>query len=150
MSHLGLTFNWGALLGYSAVKGYCDWSVCLPLYVACVSWTLLYDTIYAYQDCKDDHALGLKSTALTFGSHPKPWLGLFSAAMISSLALVGINSSMTLPYYGGLCAVFAHLMWQIARLDINNPIRCMKLFRSNNNIGVILLLSIIGTTLTKI
>jgi 4-hydroxybenzoate polyprenyltransferase len=46
---LGMTFNWGALLGYSAVKGYCDWSVCLPLYVAGVSWTIIYDTIYAHQ-----------------------------------------------------------------------------------------------------
>ena len=45
----GLTFNWGALLGYSAVRGYCDWSICVPLYLACISWTLFYDTIYAYQ-----------------------------------------------------------------------------------------------------
>ncbi|RXG62123.1 4-hydroxybenzoate polyprenyltransferase, mitochondrial [Armadillidium vulgare] len=61
---LGFTFNWGALLGWSAVQGSCDWSVVLPLYIAGISWTLIYDTIYAHQDKKDDALIGIKSTAL--------------------------------------------------------------------------------------
>ena len=49
MFYVGMAFNWGALLGYSAVQGSCDWSVCLPLYFAGINWTLIYDTIYAHQ-----------------------------------------------------------------------------------------------------
>ena len=66
---LGLTFNWGALLGWAAVRGACDWTVVLPLYFGGVAWTLVYDTIYAHQDKKDDVLAGIKSTALTFGKH---------------------------------------------------------------------------------
>ena len=65
---LGLTFNWGALLGYSAATGgTVDYGVCLPLYGGCVAWTLLYDTLYAHQDKKDDSKLKLRSSALTLG-----------------------------------------------------------------------------------
>jgi len=110
---LGMTFNWGALLGYAAVQGSCDWSVCLPLYLAGINWTLIYDTIYAHQDKTDDVLIGVKSTALLFGDQTKTWLTGFSAVMLSNLGLVGINSGQTWPYYAGLGAVAAHLTWQV-------------------------------------
>ncbi|KYO42726.1 4-hydroxybenzoate polyprenyltransferase, mitochondrial [Alligator mississippiensis] len=79
---LGLTFNWGALLGWSAIKGSCDWSVCLPLYFSGVMWTLIYDTIYAHQDKRDDVVIGVKSTALRFKEDTKQWLSGFGGIML--------------------------------------------------------------------
>ncbi|KAL1427484.1 hypothetical protein MTO96_017198 [Rhipicephalus appendiculatus] len=84
---LGLTINWGALMGWAAVKGSCDWSAVLPLYVAAMSWTLIYDTIYAHQDKHDDAVIGMKSTALKFGDKTKRYLWMFSASMIHTLNL---------------------------------------------------------------
>eukprot|EP00124_Ichthyophonus_hoferi_P004619 Ihof_evm2s531 gene=Ihof_evmTU2s531 len=89
---LGLTFNWGALLGWAAVQGSCDWSVVLPLYLAGVNWTLVYDTIYAHQDKKDDVMVGVKSTALRFGDNSKIWLTGFGTSSIGLLALAGQNA----------------------------------------------------------
>nr|XP_025145577.1 4-hydroxybenzoate polyprenyltransferase, mitochondrial isoform X1 [Bubalus bubalis] len=109
---LGLTFNWGALLGWSAVKGSCDPSVCLPLYFSGIMWTLIYDTVYAHQDKKDDALIGLKSTALLFREDTQKWLSGFSVAMLGALSLVGVNSGQTVPYYTALAAVGAHLAHQ--------------------------------------
>jgi 4-hydroxybenzoate polyprenyltransferase len=71
---LGLTINWGALMGWSAVQGACSWPVVLPLYLSCISWTLLYDTIYAHMDKKDDEKAGIRSTARLFAARTKPIL----------------------------------------------------------------------------
>lgn len=146
---LGLTFNWGALLGWSAVTGSCDWSVCLPLYFSGVMWTLIYDTIYAHQDKEDDLKVGVKSTALRFGQHTKEWLSGFSVAMLSGLALAGANAYQTLPYYCTLSAVAVHLAHQIYNVDTNRPEDCWKKFASNRNLGLLLLLGIVTGNLWK-
>ena len=143
---LGLTFNWGAFLGWSAVHGSCDWSVCLPLYVAGVSWTLIYDTIYAHQDKYDDVMVGVKSTALKFGNNTKYWLSGFTTTMLSSLMVSGIMCNQAVPFYISICAVGGHLAHQISTLDIDNRDDCAKKFVSNRRVGLILFLgSIIGT-----
>ena len=85
---LGLTFNWGALLGYAAVHGYLDWHI-LPLYAHGVCWTLVYDTIYAHQDKEDDIVVGIKSTALLFGDRTKAILAAFATSSIGFLTLTG-------------------------------------------------------------
>ncbi|XP_030000465.1 4-hydroxybenzoate polyprenyltransferase, mitochondrial [Sphaeramia orbicularis] len=146
---LGLTFNWGALLGWSAVKGSCDWSVCLPLYFAGVMWTLIYDTIYAHQDKEDDIKVGVKSTALRFQEDTKPWLSGFTVAMMSGLILAGVNSGQTAPYYSVLSVVALHLAHQIYTLDINKPEDCWKKFVSNRNLGLLLFLGIVTGNLWK-
>ncbi|MBN3303658.1 COQ2 protein, partial [Amia calva] len=146
---LGLTFNWGALLGWAAVKGSCDWSVCLPLYFSGVMWTLIYDTIYAHQDKADDVLVGVKSTALRFQEQTKPWLAGFSVAMLSGLVLTGVNSDQTLPYYGALSVVAVHLAYQVYALDINKPEDCWKKFSSNRNLGLLLFLGIVLGSLWK-
>ncbi|XP_043304040.1 4-hydroxybenzoate polyprenyltransferase, mitochondrial isoform X3 [Cervus elaphus] len=128
---LGLTFNWGALLGWSAIKGSCDPSVCLPLYFSGIMWTLIYDTIYAHQDKKDDALIGLKSTALRFREDTRKWLTGFSVAMLGALSLVGVSSGQTAPYYAALAAVGAHLAHQIYTLDIHRPEDCWEKFTSN-------------------
>ncbi|XP_072243600.1 4-hydroxybenzoate polyprenyltransferase, mitochondrial [Leuresthes tenuis] len=146
---LGLTFNWGALLGWSAIKGSCDWSVCLPLYFSGVMWTLIYDTIYAHQDKEDDIKVGVKSTALKFQEQTKPWLSGFTVAMMSGLVVAGVNAGQTLPYYAALTTVAIHLAHQIYKVDINKAEDCWREFISNRNLGLLLFLGIVAGNLWK-
>lgn len=146
---LGFTFNWGALLGYSAVKGYVDFAVCLPLYAAGIVWTVIYDTIYAHQDRKDDLLLGIKSTAIKFDKNTKIWLSTFTTAMISSLTLSGIMNEQTWPYYTSLAVISAHLSWQIATLNMDNPADCASKFVSNAQVGLLLFCGIVLGNLLK-
>ncbi|XP_014204804.1 4-hydroxybenzoate polyprenyltransferase, mitochondrial isoform X2 [Copidosoma floridanum] len=146
---LGMTFNWGALLGWSAIQGSCDWSVCLPLYAAGICWTILYDTIYAHQDKADDILLGIKSTALKFGDKTKLYLTGFSSSMIASLLVSGFCAGQTLPYYLSVGLVGTHLLYQLDSLDINDPKNCAKNFISNHTVGMILFAGIILGTLVK-
>lgn len=146
---LGMTFNWGALLGWSAVQGTCDWSVCVPLYFSGVCWTIIYDTIYAHQDVPDDILLGIKSTAIKFGSHTKFWLSIFSAGMISGLLTSGILSEQTWPFYISVATVAVHLARQLYTINISIPADCANKFVSNKNIGLILFAGIVLSTLLK-
>ncbi|KAI4469035.1 dolichyl-phosphate-mannose--protein mannosyltransferase [Holotrichia oblita] len=146
---LGFTFNWGALLGYSAVQGQVNWPVCLPLYLAGVCWTILYDTIYAHQDRKDDIILGIKSTALRFGNNTKMWLTGFSTTMISSLILSGVMAQQTWPYYASVGLIATHIASQITTLNIDNPADCASKFISNSQVGLILFVGIVLGVLFK-
>jgi 4-hydroxybenzoate polyprenyltransferase len=144
---LGLTFNWGILMGWSAVFGSIGWPALL-LYAGGVAWTLHYDTIYAHQDKEDDALIGVKSTALKFGIATKPWLCLFSAI---ALLLFGMSFALNEMHWAawlGLAAVALHLAWQIRSVDLNDAADCLEKFRSNRWIGWLLLCGIvIGNTL---
>ncbi|KAL1132810.1 hypothetical protein AAG570_010762 [Ranatra chinensis] len=146
---LGLTFNWGALLGWSAVHGSIDAMICLPLYTAGVCWTIIYDTIYAHQDRADDVLLGIKSTAIKFGDDTKKWLCLFATGMVGGLITCGINSGQTWPFFASVSAVTAHLIHQIYSLNIHNPTDCKTKFVSNQTVGFILFLGIVVGNLIK-
>jgi len=146
---LGLAFNWGALIGWSAVRGECDWSVVLPLYCAGICWTMIYDTIYAHQDKYDDVILGVKSTAIKFGEQTPVCLSCFATAMLSCLTYCGLQTGQTWPYYTSLLGVTAHLMYQIKTLDINDREDCAKKFMSNRWVGLCLFLGISLGTLVK-
>jgi len=146
---LGFTFNWGALLGYSAIQGHIEPYICLPLYFAGVCWTIIYDTIYAHQDRLDDLSIGIKSTAIKFNEDTKLWLSGFSVAMISSLLLSGALSSQTWPYYTSVGLVASHLANQLYTLNINSPSDCSKKFFSNTWIGFILFSGIVLGNLFK-
>lgn len=132
---LGLTFNWGALLGWAAIKGSIDLAVVLPLYASGVFWTLVYDTIYAHQDKEDDLKVGVKSTALRFGDSTKEWISGFGLACISSLALSGINADIGWPYYAFLTAASGQLAWQIWTVDLSSRADCNRKFVSNKWFG---------------
>ncbi|XP_050441529.1 4-hydroxybenzoate polyprenyltransferase, mitochondrial [Adelges cooleyi] len=146
---LGLTFNWGALLGWSAIHSSIDLTACLPLYAAGVAWTLFYDTIYGLQDCKDDIKHNVKSTAVLFGTNSKMWLGSFAAMSLSSLMTCGLCTGQMWPYYMAVCVSGGHMWNQIKTLDINNPADCGEKFISNNHIGWIMFLGIMLSTLLK-
>merc|ERR1712226_1341301 len=146
---LGLAFNWGALLGWSSVLGFCDWSVCLPLYCAGISWTMIYDTIYAHQDKYDDVIIGVKSTALKFGDQTDVCLYCFATTMLGCLGYCGWASGQTWPYYLSLIGVGGHLGHQITTLDVNNREDCAKKFLSNRWVGLGVFGSIILGSLVK-
>lgn len=134
-AYLGLTFNWGALLGWVAIKESLDPAIVLPLYSAGVFWTLVYDTIYAHQDKEDDLKVGVKSTALRFGSLTKNWIGGFGIACIASLTLSGYNAELAWPYYPFLMVSASQLGWQIISVDLSNRADCNRKFVSNKWFG---------------
>lgn len=146
---LGFTFNWGALLGYSAIKGYVDWSLCLPLYLSGVCWTIVYDTIYAHQDKSDDLRLGIKSTAIRFDKDTKVWLSAFATTMTGGLVLSGIINAQTWPYYAGIAVVSAHLANQISTLKIDNAGDCATKFISNAQVGFVIFCAVVLGNLMK-
>jgi 4-hydroxybenzoate polyprenyltransferase len=135
---LGLTFNWGTLVGFAAKTGH----LVLPaylLYAACFFWTLGYDTIYAHQDKEDDALIGVKSTALLFGTRSKLWIGFFYLATLA--LLLAANARFDLGFVILLLGLGAHLFWQVRRLDIDNSALCLKLFRANRDAGAIIALA---------
>ena len=131
---LGLTFKWGALVGWSAARGTLEWPAII-LYAGCVAWTVGYDTIYAHQDKEDDLAMGLKSTALRFGDRTKAWVsGFYGFAVVMwavAAHLAGVGAVGLL----ALAAAGVHLAWQVATLDITDPQNCLVRFRSNRDLG---------------
>ncbi|KAF5834249.1 UbiA prenyltransferase family-domain-containing protein [Dunaliella salina] len=143
-AYLGLTINWGALLGWAAVRGACDWSVVLPLYLAGTCWSLVYDTIYAHQDKRDDAVAGMGSTALLFGQKTDLVLLGFTTAQVALLTLAGGNAGMAWPYYVGVTGLASHLVWQIRTVDLNNGRDCMNTFISNKWAGGILFAGCVG------
>ena len=144
---LGLTFNWGALLGWAVIQGRLG-SVSGILYAAGVLWTLGYDTIYAHQDKVDDLFVGVKSSALALGQDTKPWLVLFYAGAIALIGLSGYVTALGWPFYLGLCLGGLHLAWQILRVDIDHPTDCLSKFKSNRDFGLIILAGIIAAQVT--
>lgn len=146
---LGMTFNYGALLGYCAVHGDVNWAACLPLYLSGVCWTIIYDTIYAHQDRVDDLIVGVKSTALRFGRDTKQWLTAFAGVMHSCLITTGYVCDLTWPYYLSLSMIAAHIGNQIYTLNIDSKEDCAKKFLSNNHVGLIIFLGIFFGTLLQ-
>lgn len=140
---LGLTFNWGALMGWAVVEGGLSLAPGL-LYAAGLFWTLGYDTIYAHQDKEDDLIAGVKSSALALGAHTKPWLVLFYAVSLALIGAAGWQADLRWPFYSGLAFGGLHLARQVARVDIDRPAACHATFKSNRDFGLIVLAGIIA------
>lgn len=141
---LGLTFNWGALLGWAAVHGSLDPHVVLPLYASGVTWTLLYDTVYAHQDKEDDVDAGVRSTALLFGDDTKRYLTGFGGASAVGLCAAGAAAGLGWPFYAGVGAAATHLAWQVATVDLDDREDCAAKFKSNSVYGGIVFASIVA------
>jgi 4-hydroxybenzoate polyprenyltransferase len=140
---LGLTFKWGALVGWSAVYGRLDFPA-LALYAGCVFWTLGYDTIYAHQDKEDDALLGLKSTALRFGDKTDAWLGAFYAGAVVLWAVAGFAAGAHLTFFTAVALVALQLAWQVTTLDTRDAQNCLRRFRSNRYVGWAIFLGLVG------
>ena len=135
---LGLTFNWGALLGWAAARGELS-APAFWLYAAGIAWTLGYDTIYAHQDKDDDVLVGVKSTALKFGAATKPWLAGFYGLTLVFMTTAMLAAGLAWPAFLGIALAAMHFAWQIATLDTGNAENCLKRFRSNRFIGWLIL-----------
>ena len=135
---LGLTFNWGAIIGWTAVTG--SFSIyCIALYLGCIFWTVGYDTIYAHQDKIDDEFLGLKSSAIFLGKKSKPAISIFYLIFFISISflLISLDPMNRWLSFSLLAVIGFHLIRQIYLLDIDNPEICHSIFKSNNSIGLL-------------
>jgi 4-hydroxybenzoate polyprenyltransferase len=139
---LGLAFNWGALLGWTAAAGELA-AASIALYLGGIAWTLAYDTIYAHQDKEDDALIGLKSTALKFGAQSHAWLiGFFAAALIFIDAAIMLAGGGLIAHMGVIAAAL-HALWQVSRFEADNAARCLCLFRSNREFGLVLVIALV-------
>ena len=145
---LGLAFSWGALMGFAVILG----QIGLPalfLYAGSIAWVIGYDTVYAHQDIEDDALIGVKSTARLFGAQTHRALILFySLAVIligAALALSGVGVSAWI----GLAVFAAHLRWQVARLRIDDPALCLRVFKSNRDAGLLLFAGLLVDALVR-
>lgn len=155
---LGITFNWGVLMGWSAVL--CTSAVTQPqnilaflpamaLYAGTINWTMFYDTIYGFQDKKYDEKLGLKSSSIIFQNNPRLWLLGFSSLFGSNLALFGYLTAQEPIFYISLGLAMAHFLKQIVMVNANNPEACMKQFKSNNTIGALIAMGLLANIYLK-
>ncbi len=134
---LGLTFNWGALLGWAAVRGDIQ-TPALVLYAAGFFWTLGYDTIYAHQDKEDDALIGVKSTAVLLWGETRPWLWIFHAIAIALIGVSGWLVGLAWPFWAALALGAVQLAWQSRDVKLDDPHDCLRKFRSNRLFGWLL------------
>ncbi len=139
---LGLTFNWGALLGFAAQTGGIDAADGM-FYAGLFFWTLGYDTIYAHQDKDDDALIGVKSTALLFGARSRGWILGFYAVAFTLILAAGFTEHEGWPYVLLMLLAGAHMLWQVHTLDVDEPDRCLRLFRANRETGALIAAALI-------
>ena len=140
---LGITFNYGLVLAWISINSSIS-IVPIIFYVGAIFWTLGYDTIYGYQDIKDDEIIGVKSTSIKFKNNPKLFISLCYVIFFVSLIILGIFMNFKFLYFISLVITFLHLIiHQIKNLDINNPSQCLTKFKSNNYLGIIVFFNIL-------
>ena len=140
---LGITFNYGLILGWTAIKGEID-IIPIIFYFGAIFWTLGYDTIYGYQDIKDDEIIGLKSTSIKFKNNPKKFLFISYSLFFILFLVGGIFMEFSYFYYLLLIFPLIHLFFfQMRIFNFKDPSSCLKAFKSNNVFGLIMLLNIL-------
>ena len=140
---LGITFNYGLILGWVCIANQIE-LVPIILYIGAIFWTLGFDTIYGYQDIKDDEIIGVKSTSIKFKKNPKLFLIICYSIFMLSLILVGFFMKFSSMFYLFLSIPILHLfLYQIYNFNHKNPKNCLKIFKSNNFLGVIILCNIL-------
>jgi 4-hydroxybenzoate polyprenyltransferase len=145
---LGMAFNWGAIVGFTAEANSFSQAT-LVLYLAGISWTMAYDTIYAHQDKEDDILIGLKSTALLFGKSTRPWLIFFFALSLALLTYALWLAKAPPIAHIGIIAAAVHAIWQMKNFDDTNSALCLRLFRANRNFGLFILVGMIAGCFLK-
>ena len=143
---LGLAFNWGALLGDAVANARVS-AAAVALYAGGIAWTLVYDTIYAMQDQRDDAIVGVRSTARRFQGAPQTWLTLFATIALTCFGIAGWLSELDWPFWLGLAGVTAHLVWQVGMVKPHDPADCLRKFQSNRILGWMLLAGILAARL---
>jgi len=140
---LGITFNYGLILGWVCIRNQIE-LVPIILYIGAIFWTLGFDTIYGYQDIKDDEIIGVKSTSIKFKKNPKLFLITCYLIFIMSLITVGFFMKFSLIFYLFLSIPILHLfLYQIYNFNFKDPKNCLKIFKTNNLFGIIVLSNIL-------
>ena len=140
---LGITFNYGLVLAWISINNSIS-LIPILFYIGAIFWTLGYDTIYGYQDIKDDEIIGIKSTSIKFKNNPKTFLTLCYSFLLISLILIGFLMNFSNIFYLFIIIPFCHLFfYQINFLNINKPENCLKIFKSNNILGLIICMNIL-------
>ena len=140
---LGITFNYGLVLAWISTNNSIS-LVPIMFYIGAIFWTLGYDTIYGFQDIKDDEIIGVKSTSIKFKNNPKLFISLCYLFFFISLIIVGILMNFKIFYFITLIVTFLHLIiYQIKNLNVEDPHQCLKKFKSNNFLGVIIFFNIL-------
>ena len=140
---LGITFNYGLILGWTTIRGEID-IIPILFYIGAIFWTLGYDTIYGYQDIKDDEIIGLKSTSIKFKGKENKFLSSCYSILIIFFIIGGYYMKFNIYYYLLILIPFAHLFfYQIKRFKSDDPYNCLKLFKSNNILGFIIFINLL-------
>ena len=140
---LGITFNYGLILGWTSINAEIN-LIPVIFYFGAIFWTLAYDTIYGFQDIKDDEIIGLKSTSIKFKSNPIIILYLCYTIFLSSLILIGFLNEFSNLYFLSLIIIVCHMYFiQLNKFNSNAPEICLKIFQSNNILGAIILISLL-------
>ena len=140
---LGITFNYGLILGWVAVKNNLD-IIPIVFYLGAIFWTLGYDTIYGYQDLKDDEIIGVKSTSIKFKKNPNLFLIICYLIFMLSILTVGIYMKFSYFFYFFLSVPIFHLFfYQIKKFKLNDTDICLKIFKSNNFFGFFIFINIL-------
>ena len=139
---LGITFNYGLLLGWTSLDNSIN-LIPVVLYLGAIFWTLAYDTIYGFQDIKDDEIIGVKSTSIKFKQKPLKLLFLCYFLKTISLITIGILMKFSLLFFIFLLVPITHLFFQLKKLNINKPEICLKIFKSNNLFGLLIYINLL-------
>ena len=140
---LGITFNYGLVLAWISISGEIS-IIPIIFYLGAIFWTLGYDTIYGFQDIKDDEIIGVKSTSIKFKNDPKKFLFISYCMFIISLFLIGILMNFKMYYFLFMIVPILHLLvFQIKRLNTNLSLDCLIKFKSNNILGLIIFINIL-------
>jgi len=140
---LGITFNYGLLLGWTSINSSLD---ILPIlfYIGAIFWTLGYDTVYGFQDIKDDEIIGLKSTSIKFKKKPLIFLLACYVVLFSMIITTGIMKNFNIFYSAFSLIIGYHLFfYQLKNVDLDNPMNCLKVFKSNNLFGFLVFVQIL-------
>ena len=140
---LGITFNYGLVLAWISTNNSIS-IVPIIFYLGAIFWTLGYDTIYGYQDLKDDEIIGVKSTSIKFKNNPKIFISLCYSFFFISLIIIGILMNFKTLYFLTLIITFLHLLvYQIKNLNVGDASQCLQKFKSNNFLGLIIVMNIL-------
>ena len=140
---LGITFNYGLVLGWTAINNEINLAP-IMLYIGAIFWTLGYDTIYGFQDIKDDEIIGVKSTSIKFKKNPKIFIFISYLILSISLVMVGIIMNFSKIYFLSLLIPFFHLYYyQVYKFEKNNSEKCLNIFKSNNLLGLIIFINLL-------
>ena len=141
--YLGITFNYGLVLGWSSITENVS-IIPIIFYLGAIFWTLGYDTIYGYQDLKDDEIIGVKSTSIKFKTNPKKFVGICYFITLSMICVTGLMMNFKYVFFIFMIIPLLHMFfYQIKNLNVKNNLNCLRIFKSNNMLGFIIYINII-------